>query len=195
MTVAVLPIVNYGDPVLRARGEPVRAFDAALAQLARDMLETMRDARGIGLAAPQVGRPLQLFVLDTGHDREPLELDGRPIADPAEVMPLALANAEVTVLPGEPEPMEEGCLSFPGVRGEVPRVERVAVDFRDLTGAPRRLVATGLLARCIQHEHDHCQGVLFIDRMGAAHRLRVEPKVRRLLRETQAGRRGDGSAA
>lgn len=189
MTVAELPIVNYGDPVLRARGEPVRAFDAALARLVGDMLETMRAARGIGLAAPQVGRSLQLFVLDTSHEPEPMELDGRPIADPAEIMPLALANAEVTVLPGEPEPMEEGCLSFPGIRGEVPRVERVAVDFRDLAGAPRRLVATGLLARCIQHEHDHCQGVLFIDRMDAGQRLRVDPKVRRLLRETQATRR------
>ena len=187
---AELPIVNYGDPVLRSKGEPVRAFDGALAQLARDMLETMRAARGIGLAAPQVGRSLQLFVLDTGHEKEPLELDGRPVADPAEVMPLALANAEGTVLPGEAEPMEEGCLSFPGIRGEVPRVERVAVEFRDLTGAPRRLVATGLLARCIQHEHDHCQGVLFIDRMSPGHRLRAEPKVRRLLRETQAARRG-----
>lgn len=187
---AELPIVNYGDPVLRAKAEPVKAFDGALAQLCRDMLETMRAARGIGLAAPQVGKSLQFFVLDTSHEPEPMELDGRPIADPAEIMPLAVANAEVTVLPGEPEPMEEGCLSFPGVRGEVPRVERVAVDFRDLKGAPHRLVATGLLARCIQHEHDHCQGVLFIDRMSAGHRLRVEPKVRRLLRETQASRRG-----
>lgn len=190
MSLAALTIVNYGDPVLRARGEPVRAFDAGLAELARDMLETMRAASGIGLAAPQVGRSLQFFVLDTGHDKEPLELDGRPVADPAEVMPLALANAAVTVLPGEPEAVEEGCLSFPGIRGNVGRVERVAVDFRDLAGAPRRLVATGLLARCIQHEHDHCQGVLFIDRMAPAHRLRVEPKVRRLLRETQAARRG-----
>jgi peptide deformylase len=189
VTVAQLPIVNYGDPVLRARGEPVRAFDGALAQLAGDMLETMRAAQGIGLAAPQVGRSLQFFVLDTRHDPEPLELDGRPVTDPSEVMPMAFANAEVTVLPGEEEAMDEGCLSFPGVRGEVRRVERVTVDFRDLTGAPRRLVATGLLARCILHEHDHCQGVLFIDRMSPGHRLRAEPKLRRLLRETQAGRR------
>lgn len=186
---AALTILNYGEPVLRAKGEPVRSFGPELAQLVGEMLETMRAARGIGLAAPQVGRSLQLFVLDTGHEKEPLELDGRPVADPAEVMPLALANAVVTVLPGEPEALEEGCLSFPGVRGNVDRVERVAVDFRDLTGAPRRLVATGLLARCIQHEHDHCQGVLFIDRMSPAHRLRVEAKVRRLLRETQAARR------
>lgn len=180
----------YGDPVLRAKGEPVREFGPGLAAVAERMLATMREARGIGLAAPQVGLSLQFFVVDTGHDPEPLELDGRPVRDPREVMPLAIANAEVRVLPGEPERMEEGCLSFPGIRGDVARVERVAVDFRDVQGAPRTLVASGLLARCIQHEHDHCQGVLFIDRMVPAHRLRVEPKVRRLLRETQAARKG-----
>jgi peptide deformylase len=186
---AVLPIINYGDPVLRARGEPVRAFDGELARFAREMVETMRAASGIGLAAPQVGRSLQLFVLDTSHNSEPLEFDGRPVTDPSALMPMALANAEVTILPGESETVDEGCLSFPGVRGHVDRVERVAVDFRDLTGAPHRLVATGLLARCIQHEHDHCQGVLFIDRMSPGHRMRAEPKIRRLLRETQASRR------
>ena len=185
-TLAIRP---YGDPVLRARGEPVREFGAPLRALADRMLATMREARGIGLAAPQVGLPLQLFVLDTGHDPEPLELDGKPVPDPRAVMPLVLANAEVRVLPGEEERMEEGCLSFPGVRGDVARVERVSASFRDADGLPRTLVATGLLARCIQHEHDHCQGVLFIDRMVPAHRLRVEAKVRRLLRETLAGGR------
>jgi len=182
-----LPIRPYGDPVLRARGEPVREFGAPLRALADRMLATMREARGIGLAAPQVGLSLQLFVLDTSHDLEPLELDGRSVADPRPVMPLVIANAEVRVLPGEEERMEEGCLSFPGVRGDVPRVERVSVRFRDAEGLPRTLVASGLLARCIQHEHDHCEGVLFIDRMVPAHRLRVEAKVRRLQRETEAG--------
>lgn len=184
-----LEIRPYGDPVLRAKGEPVREFGAPLRALATRMLAAMREARGIGLAAPQVGLSLQLFVVDTGHDPEPLELDGRPVADPRSVMPLILANAEVTVLPGEEERMEEGCLSFPGIRGDVARVERVSAAFRDADGLPRTLVASGLLARCILHEHDHCQGVLFIDRMVPAHRLRVEPKVRKLLRETQSARR------
>lgn len=176
----------YGDPVLRAKAEPVREFGATLETLTQRMVITMRAERGIGLAAPQVGLALQLFVINTGHDDEPFELDGKLITQPKEVMPLIFANADVRILPGEAERMEEGCLSFPGVRGDVPRIERVVVDFRDVKGAPRTLVATGLLARCIQHEHDHCQGVLFIDRMVPAHRLRVETKVRRLLRETQA---------
>lgn len=182
---SALPIVHYPDPVLRAKGAPVREFGAPLRQLAASMLEAMREAKGMGLAAPQVGLSLQFFVIDVAREPEPIELDGRLVADAATVMPMALANAEVDILPGEPELLEEGCLSFPGIRGAVPRTERCAVRFRDLEGAPRTLVCSGLLARCIQHEHDHCQGVLFIDRMTAAHRLRAEPKIKRLARDSR----------
>ena len=182
---AELGIVSYPDPVLRAKGEPVRAFGAPLRELADRMLATMREAKGLGLAAPQVGLPLQFFVVDVSREPEPVELDGKPIADAGAIMPLALANAEVDILPGEPELLEEGCLSFPGIRGDVPRTERCVVRFRDLDGAPRTLVCSGLLARCVQHEHDHCQGVLFIDRMTAAHRLRAEPRIKRLVRDAR----------
>lgn len=178
-----LRIVNYPEPVLRAKGAPVREFGAPLRRTAEAMLATMREAKGLGLAAPQVGLSIQFFVVDVSREPEPVELDGKPVADASTLMPMAFANAEVDILPGEPELVEEGCLSFPGVRGDVPRVERCAVRFRDLEGAPRTLVCSGLLARCIQHEHDHCQGVLFIDRMTGPHRLRVESKLKRLVRD------------
>ena len=101
-------------------------------------------------------------------------------------MPLILANATVTVPPGEPETYTEGCLSFPGVTGDVGRVERAIVRYRDADGAPHVLECAGLLARCVQHEHDHCQGVLFIDRMTRAHQLLTATKVKKLQRETKA---------
>ena len=119
-----------------------------------------------------------------GKELPPL-LDGRPVAADA-IMPMLFANAEVTVPAGEAEVYTEGCLSFPGITGDVPRVERAVVRFRDVDGAPRTLECAGLLARCVQHEHDHCQGVLFIDRMTRAHQLLTATKVKKLQRETKA---------
>ncbi len=178
-------IRTYGDPALRTPGEPVREFGPALRSLGDAMLATMRQAKGIGLAAPQVGLSLQLFVADVRDEEFTPLLDGKP-ADPAAIMPMLFANAEVVVPPGEPETYSEGCLSFPGITGDVPRVERALVRFRDVDGAPRTLECAGLLARCVQHEHDHCQGVLFIDRMTRAHQLLTAAKVKKLQRETKA---------
>ncbi|MFM9001631.1 MAG: peptide deformylase [Opitutia bacterium] len=190
---ASLPIRNYGDPVLRAKGEPVREFGPPLRALGEAMLETMREAKGIGLAAPQVGLSLQLFVLDVRDGESPLTLDGRKVR-PEEVMPLLVANAEVAVPAGETTAYDEGCLSFPGIRGSVARVERASVRFHDADGAPHTLECEGLLARCVQHEHDHCQGVLFIDRMSGADVLLSAAKIKRIRRDTEAalrpGRRG-----
>ena len=182
---ATLPIRRYGDPVLRAKGEPVREFGPALRDLGNAMLDAMRAAKGIGLAAPQVGLSLQLFVVNVhDEDYKPI-LDGK-IVDPAEVMPLLFANATVTVPAGDGEIYSEGCLSFPGITGDVERVEKAIVHFRDADGAPHTLECEGLLARCVQHEHDHCQGVLFIDRMSRAHQLLTATKVKKLLRTTTA---------
>ena len=180
-----LAIRRYGDPVLRAVGAPVKDFGPPLRALGAAMLAAMKTAKGIGLAAPQVGLSLQLFVMDV-HDEEHLPvLDGKPCA-PEDIMPLILANATVTVPPGEPETYTEGCLSFPGVTGDVGRVERAIVRYRDADGAPHVLECAGLLARCVQHEHDHCQGVLFIDRMTRPHQLLVAAKVKKLKRATTA---------
>lgn len=182
---AEFTIRRYGDPVLRAVGEPVREFGPPLRALGDAMLRAMKTAKGIGLAAPQVGLSLQLFVMDV-HDE-----DFAPVLDGTErkseeVMPMLLANATVTVPPGEPETYTEGCLSFPGITGDVDRVERAIVRYRDADGAPHVLECAGLLARCAQHEHDHCQGVLFIDRMTRAHQLLTAAKVKKLKRATTA---------
>ena len=175
----------YGDPILRAKGEPVKEFGPALRSLGEAMLGAMRTAKGIGLAAPQVGLSLQLFVMNVkDEDYQPV-LDGKA-CEPADIMPMLLANAIVTVLPGEPDIYTEGCLSFPGITGEVERVERAIVRYRDAEGAPHVLECEGLLARCVQHEHDHCQGVLFIDRMSRPHQLLTAAKVEKLQRATIA---------
>ena len=175
----------YGDPILRAKGEPVKEFGPALRSLGEAMLGAMRTAKGSGLAAPQVGLSLQLFVMNVkDEDYQPV-LDGKA-CEPADIMPMLLANAIVTVLPGEPDIYTEGCLSFPGITGEVERVERAIVRYRDAEGAPHVLECEGLLARCVQHEHDHCQGVLFIDRMSRPHQLLTAAKVKKLQRATIA---------
>jgi peptide deformylase len=182
---AAHPIRRYGDPVLRAKGEPVREFGPALRSLGNAMLESMRAAKGIGLAGPQVGLSLQLFVVDVHDEDNRPTLDGK-VVDPDAIMPMLFANATVTVPAGEGEIYTEGCLSFPGITGDVERVEQAIVQFRDADGAPHTLECAGLLARCVQHEHDHCQGVLFIDRMTRAHQLLTATKVKKLQRATAA---------
>ena len=175
----------YGDPVLRAKGDAVKEFGPALRSLGDAMLTAMRKARGIGLAAPQVGLSLQLFVVDVRDPEAPPILDGK-IADPEAIMPMLLANATVEVPAGEAVTYTEGCLSFPNITGDVDRVERALVRYRDTDGAPHVLECEGLLARCVQHEHDHCQGVLFIDRMTRSHQLLTAAKVKKLKRTTTA---------
>jgi len=182
---AEFTIRPYGDPVLRAVGEPVREFGAPLRTLGDAMLRAMKAAKGIGLAAPQVGLSLQLFVMDVHDEDFAPVLDGQE-RRPVDIMPMLLANATVTVPPGEPDTYTEGCLSFPGVTGDVERVERAIVRYRDADGAPHVLECAGLLARCVQHEHDHCQGVLFIDRMTRPHQLLTAAKVKKLKRATTA---------
>ncbi len=182
---AEFTIRPYGDPVLRAVGEPVREFGAPLRALGDAMLRAMKAAKGIGLAAPQVGLSLQLFVMDVHDEDFAPVLDGQE-RKPEDIMPMLLANATVTIPAGEPETYAEGCLSFPGITGDVERVERAIVRYRDADGAPHVLECAGLLARCVQHEHDHCQGVLFIDRMTRAHQLLTAAKVKKLKRATTA---------
>jgi len=182
---AEFTIRPYGDPVLRAVGEPVREFGAPLRTLGDAMLRAMKAAKGIGLAAPQVGLSLQLFVMDVHAEDFAPVLDGKE-RKPEDIMPMLLANATVSVPAGEPDTYTEGCLSFPGVTGDVERVERAIVRYRDADGAPHVLECAGLLARCVQHEHDHCQGVLFIDRMTRAHQLLTAAKVKKLKRATTA---------
>ncbi|MDR3228944.1 MAG: peptide deformylase [Puniceicoccales bacterium] len=195
----LLPICKFGTPVLREKGAPVTVFDDALARLATDMLDTMRAAKGIGLAAQQIGRALQFFVIDIpdGKPGTPLSfaftLDGREV--PREVvMPLAVANPEVEILPDDEWLESEGCLSFPGLNGRVARREKVRMGYQDVSGARHEIICDGLFARCIQHEFDHCQGVLFIDRMEKPDLLKIQTKIKQLKRETAASLRAFGKA-
>lgn len=183
-----LQIVHYNDPVLRRKGLPVAEFDGALARLAADMIATMHAARGIGLAAQQVGRPLQLFVADLRESDCDFtwSLDGAQ--PPLELfMPLVAVNPAIRVRPGTDEyVLEEGCLSFPEIRGDVIRPDAIVLNYRDERGTPHELACDGLLARCIQHEYDHCQGTLFIDRMEKKVRSALDRAIRELARETRA---------
>lgn len=182
-----LAIVHYNAPVLRQKGAPVTTFDAALAKLAADMVVTMHAAHGIGLAAQQIGRALQLCVIDLREtDRDfSWELDGAQ--PPLElVMPMVLANPQVELLPSAKTLYEEGCLSFPNIRGDVPRPDRIRVTFQDAQGTPHTLVCNGLFGRCIQHEVDHLNGTLFIDRMEKSARRPIERAIKALADKTKA---------
>jgi peptide deformylase len=181
-----LPIVKYGDPVLRAKGKRVTKVDERIRQFASDMLETMHDANGVGLAAQQIGEALQLTVLDISEveDRpSTLKINGEEV-DPVTAMPLILLNPELTL--GEETVLgAEGCLSFPEINGDIVRSESVVAKAETLDGETLRIEASGLLARALQHEIDHLNGILFIDRMSSAAKASLASRLKRLQRETQ----------
>jgi peptide deformylase len=181
-----LTIRKYGDPVLRAKGKRIDEVDDNIRALAEDMLETMHGANGIGLAAQQVGHALQLTVLDVSQieDRpSTMNLNGRPVADLATAMPLVLLNPQVRL--GEAtEPGSEGCLSFPEISADIDRSIAVEVEAETLDGEEILIEATGLLARALQHEIDHLNGILFIDRMSSAAKASHSSRLRKLQKET-----------
>ncbi len=183
-----LRIVHYNETVLHTKGEKVTKFNADLKKLALEMIDAMHDAAGIGLAAQQVGRSLQLCVVDLSEAEADFtwELDGaRPPLDL--FMPLVLANPVVKVVPGTPETTyEEGCLSFPKIRGDVIRPDEITVTFQDENAIPHTLACNGLFSRCIQHEVDHLNGVLFIERMDKKVRATITEEVKALAKQTKA---------
>ena len=186
----ILPILQYGDPILRAKGKRIDEIDDRIRELAANMLETMHAAHGVGLAAQQVGEALQLTVLDISavEDRPSmLKLDGTDV-DPKTAMPLILINPEIELL-GETEVGVEGCLSFPEITGDIERAQSVRVRAQTLEGDSFEFEAGGLLARAIQHEHDHLHGILFIDRMRSAAKAALSSRLRRLQKEARRGRR------
>jgi peptide deformylase len=158
---STLPIRIFGDPVLRDPAGPVESFDAGLRRLAEDMIETMHEAPGVGLAAPQVGRSIRLIVFDVGD-----EAGARALANP--------------VLKNEwgQQVGDEGCLSVPGLYYPVARAQKVWAEAVDLDGNEVTVEAEELLARVLQHEVDHLNGVLFIDRLDAEHRSEAMAKLR-----------------
>ncbi|MCL4369943.1 MAG: peptide deformylase [Chloroflexi bacterium] len=154
---AVRPIVLLGDPILRQKAKRVSRFDQSIQQLIDDMIETLRDAPGLGLAAPQVGVPLRIVVIDLDEQIT------------------VLCNPEITEMEGEYEP-EEGCLSIPGYVANVKRALKITVKARNRRGKVIKIKADGLLAHAIQHELDHLDGILFIDRLASLDLLRKVPE-------------------
>ncbi len=184
----ILQILEYGDPILRAKGKPIENIDDRIRELAANMIETMHAANGVGLAAQQIGEALQLTVLDVSlvEDRpSSLKLDGNDV-DPKAAMPLVLINPEIE-LRGANEVGVEGCLSFPEITGDIERAKSVIVRAQTLEGGTIEIEASGFLARAIQHEGDHLNGILFIDRMNSATKAALSSRLKRLQKETRRG--------
>jgi peptide deformylase len=171
----IKPLIILPDPVLRQVSKPVDRVDDSLRKLADDMLETMYDAPGIGLAAIQIGLPLRLLVIDLAREDD----------EPA---PHVFINPEILDSGDERSVYEEGCLSIPEYYAEVERPASVRVKYVDRDGREQEMMAEGLMATCLQHEIDHLNGVLFIDHISKLKRDMVVRKFRKLAREKPAGR-------
>jgi peptide deformylase len=181
----ILEIVQYGHPVLRQKCRPVTEVDDSIRQLAADMIETMIDANGVGLAAPQVGVDIRLAVVDVSHDPEcltMLKVNGKD-AEISEIMPLVFINPELTYSQ-QKETATEGCLSIQGIRAEVRRPAAVIAKLTLLDGRVLEIETDGLLARAIQHETDHLNGVLFVDRLPAVTKVSMRNRLKKLLAES-----------
>jgi peptide deformylase len=165
---ALRPIVKYGTPVLHAAAPPVPAIDASIRTLVQDMVETMYAAPGIGLAAPQIGVPLRVIVIDLSVGEDPTQL-------------IKLVNPEFVERSGE-QRHDEGCLSVPGYGGSPVRPARVTVKGLDLDGQERVYTATELLARAFCHEIDHIDGLLFVDRLTPLKRDLLKRKLKKRAR-------------
>lgn len=157
---SVLPIVTYNDPILKKKTEPVPENSEKLQSLIDDMFETMYEASGVGLAAPQIGKSIQVFVMDADAITEEME-------DEQGVGPITLINPEIIKEDEEKVKLEEGCLSIPDVRDDVSRPKSITVRYKDRDFNEQTLDASGWVARVIQHEYDHLQGVLFLDYLSA----------------------------
>ena len=177
-------IVIFGDPVLRKKCAGVTEVTDEIRELVDDMMETMHEAEGVGLAAPQVDVPIQLAIVDVSHDPECinyLRVNGKDTPIEA-LMPLIFINPKLEYS-GEKDVMSEGCLSFPDIRGDVIRPFDLKATLTTIDGEDLVIETDGLLARVIQHETDHLNGVLFIDRMSTATKMALRGKVKRMQRE------------
>lgn len=170
---ALLPILNYPDPRLRTIAEPVKEVTAEIKTLIADMTETMYEAQGIGLAASQVDRHIQLIVMDLSEEKN---------------NPRVFINPKVTPLIEDKQPYEEGCLSVPDVYDKVERPTKVRIEALDENGDKIDEEVEGLLAVCIQHEMDHLNGVIFVDYLSRLKQTRARDKVRKVvkIREKQS---------
>jgi peptide deformylase len=180
----VLEIVQYGHPVLRQRCQPVTEIDDELRTLVSDMLETMVDANGVGLAAPQVGKDIRLAVIDCSFDPECvsyLKVNGEDV-ELQDIMPLVFINPELEY-GEEMESDTEGCLSIRGISAEVSRPLDVKATLPQLDGSVMVIETDGLLARALQHEIDHLNGILFVDRLSPVAKVSMKNRLKRLVEQ------------
>lgn len=169
-------IMMFGESVLREKAIPVAEVNDEIRELAKSMLETMYAAQGLGLAAEQVSRTEAIFVIDIPSDAEKEECVELNAHIP---MPLVVINPQIRELKGQ-QRSQEGCLSFPEIYAQITRAQEVTVTFTDLAGETQTVTAHGLLARAIQHENDHLDGVLLVDRMSPAQRVAAGGRLKRL---------------
>ncbi|MBP2279631.1 peptide deformylase [Psychrobacter sp. PL19] len=177
---ALLPILNYPDPRLRTIATPVKEITAEIKTLITNMIETMYDAQGIGLAASQVDRHIQLIVMDLSEDKDE---------------PMVFINPKITPLVEEKQPYEEGCLSVPDVYDKVQRPTKVRIEALDQEGQSIDKEVEGLLAVCIQHEMDHLNGVIFVDYLSHLKQTRARDKVRKVLKIREKQEQDEKQAA
>lgn len=167
---AILPILSFPDQRLRTIAKPIDDITDEVRQLSKDMLETMYAANGIGLAATQIDRHIQLIVMDLSENKD---------------QPMIFINPKVTALTEELQPYEEGCLSVPQIYDKVERPSRVKIESLNLEGEKIEMEAEGLLAVCIQHELDHLNGKLFVDYLSPLKRQRAREKVEKVIKQRQ----------
>ncbi len=182
-------IVTFGDPVLRVRATPVARITVEAKSLVDGMLDAMHAADGIGLAAQQVARTVSVCVIDIPAELDVAEEGGPPL-NPGIQMPLVMFNPKITSRGDQAVRRDEGCLSFPGIHTAVQRSAEVEVSFVDWKGEVRVLRCCGLLARAVQHELDHLDGVLLVDRMSPVKKISMAGKLKRLREETAERRQG-----
>ena len=179
----ILPVVTYGHEILRQRAVPVAAITDEVRLLVRDMLESMYAAKGVGLAAEQVGRTESVCVIDVPRDAEKEACREENASVP---MPLVLINPEILATEGK-QRNEEGCLSFPEIGAPITRADKVTVSYTDDAGARQTVSARGLLSRAIQHEVDHLNGILLVDKMSPMQKMSVSGQLRRLQKLAREG--------
>jgi len=178
-------IVQYGDPVLREMGAKIEGITEVHRKLVRDMLETMHENNGLGLAAQQIGMALQVAVIDITGSERPSQLFVGVREVPIEsMMPMVLINPILSRPRGE-EVGGEGCLSFPGISLDIQRAHEITVEATGVDGKKRRFTCTGLLARAVQHEVDHLNGVLFIDRVDPAQLEPFKPELEQFQKKNK----------
>ena len=184
----ILRVTKYGEQILLKKGDTVKLFNKELEQLASDMIETMYANEGVGLAAQQVDKNKMICVVDIlfppddERANESFTFDDK--SPPLElIMPLVMVNPVITTLPGESSVYEEGCLSFPEIKGDVIRPNKIEVTFQDLKGGYHKIQSSSFLGRVIQHEVDHLDGILFIDRMDKESVGAIKPELKKLKRQ------------